>query len=74
MNEPRNRGVADILIAVVDGLKGFPEAISAVFPEPSASFPPATQIEPLLHIGGASFSDGDDAENGAKLTYRSRAH
>jgi putative transposase len=33
MNELKNRGVADVLIAVVDGLKGFPEAISAVFPE-----------------------------------------
>jgi putative transposase len=32
MNELRHRGVQDILIAVVDGLKGFPEAISAVFP------------------------------------------
>jgi putative transposase len=32
MNELRNRGVDDILIAVVDGLKGFPEAIEAVFP------------------------------------------
>jgi len=33
MNELKNRGVADILIAVVDGLKGFPEAIEAVFPQ-----------------------------------------
>ena len=33
MNERRNRGVRDILIAVVDGLKGFPEAITAAFPE-----------------------------------------
>ena len=33
MNELRNRGVNDILIAVVDGLKGFPEAINAVFPQ-----------------------------------------
>jgi putative transposase len=33
MTELKNRGVADILIAVVDGLKGFPEAITAVFPE-----------------------------------------
>jgi transposase-like protein len=32
MNELKNRGVEDILIAVVDGLKGFPEAIAAVFP------------------------------------------
>jgi putative transposase len=33
MNELRNRGVEDVLVAVVDGLKGFPEAITAVFPE-----------------------------------------
>lgn len=33
MNEIRNRGVEDILIAVVDGLKGFPDAINAAFPE-----------------------------------------
>jgi putative transposase len=32
MNELKNRGIADILVAVVDGLKGFPEAITAVFP------------------------------------------
>ena len=33
MNELRGRGVEDLLLAVVDGLKGFPEAILAVFPE-----------------------------------------
>jgi putative transposase len=33
MNELKNRGVDDLLLAVVDGLKGFPEAITAVFPE-----------------------------------------
>jgi putative transposase len=33
MNELKLRGVGDILIAVVDGLKGFPEAITAVFPQ-----------------------------------------
>lgn len=33
MNELKNRGVGDILIAVVDGLKGFPDAINAVFPQ-----------------------------------------
>ena len=33
MNELKNRGVDDILLAVVDGLKGFPDAITAVFPE-----------------------------------------
>ena len=33
MTELRNRGVEDVLIAVVDGLKGFPDAITAVFPD-----------------------------------------
>lgn len=33
MNELRNRGVEDVLMAVVDGLKGFPDAITAVFPQ-----------------------------------------
>ena len=33
MTELRSRGVQDILIAVVDGLKGFPEAITSVFPQ-----------------------------------------
>jgi putative transposase len=33
VNELKTRGAQDILIAVVDGLKGFPEAINAVFPQ-----------------------------------------
>lgn len=33
MNELKSRGVGDVLIAVVDGLKGFPEAVNAVFPQ-----------------------------------------
>lgn len=32
MTELRNRGIQDILIAAVDGLKGFPDAIESVFP------------------------------------------
>jgi len=32
LTELQNRGVKDILIACVDGLKGFPDAINAVFP------------------------------------------
>ncbi len=32
LTEIRNRGVQDILIACVDGLKGFPEAIATVYP------------------------------------------
>jgi putative transposase len=33
LTEIRNRGVEDVFIACVDGLKGFPEAIEAVFPQ-----------------------------------------
>ena len=33
VNELKARGVNDILIAVVDGLKGFAEAITSVYPE-----------------------------------------
>ena len=33
VNELKTRGVNDILIAVVDGLKGFPEAINSVYPQ-----------------------------------------
>jgi putative transposase len=33
LTELRNRGVQDVFIACVDGLKGFPEAIETVFPK-----------------------------------------
>ena len=33
VTELRNRGVRDIFVACVDGLKGFPEAIETVFPQ-----------------------------------------
>src|SRR5213078_4759231 len=33
VTEFKNRGVSDIFIACVDGLKGFPEAIESVFPQ-----------------------------------------
>ena len=50
MSEIKNRGVADILIAVVDGLKGFPEAITAVFP--------LTQIQTcIVHLIRNSLED-----------------
>ncbi len=40
MTELKNRGIKDIFIACVDGLKGFPEAIETIFPD--------TQIQPCL--------------------------
>jgi putative transposase len=33
LTELKNRGVADILIACVDGLKGFPDAIETIYPK-----------------------------------------
>jgi putative transposase len=33
LNDLKNRGVQDIFIACVDGLKGFPEAVEAAFPK-----------------------------------------
>ena len=33
MTELRNRGVEDVFIACIDGLKGFPEAVESVFPK-----------------------------------------
>ena len=33
ITELKNRGIEDIFIACVDGLKGFPDAIAAVFPQ-----------------------------------------
>jgi transposase-like protein len=33
LTDLKNRGVEDMLIASIDGLKGFPEAIAAVFPK-----------------------------------------
>jgi putative transposase len=49
MNELRTRGVNDILIAVVDGLKGFPEAINAAFPQ--------TQVQTcIVHLMRTSLS------------------
>lgn len=40
INDLKHRGVRDILIACVDGLKGFPEAIETVYPQ--------TAVQPCL--------------------------
>jgi putative transposase len=68
MNELRNRGVADMLIAVVDGLKGFPEAISAVFPEAQVQ----TCIVHLIRhsLAFASWKERRDVAAALKPIYR----
>ena len=68
MNELRNRGVGDILIAVVDGLKGFPEAINAVFPATIVQ----TCIVHLLRnsMGFASWKDRKPTAQALRAIYR----
>lgn len=58
MTELRSRGVEDVLIALVDGLAGFPEAIEAVFPQ--------TQVHTcLVHLVRRSL---------AFVSYKDRKH
>ena len=43
LTDLQNRGVKDIFLACVDGLKGFPEAIEAVYPN--------TEVQPcIVHL------------------------
>lgn len=67
MNELKNRGVSDILIAVVDGLKGFPQAIEAAFPEAQIQ----TCIVHLLRhsMSFASYKDRKAVANALKVVY-----
>ena len=48
-----NRGVKDILIACVDGLKGFPEAIEAIFPNTEVQLCVVHQIRNSLKYVGS---------------------
>ncbi|WP_250265722.1 IS256 family transposase [Rhodovastum atsumiense] len=68
MNELRNRGVEDILVAVVDGLKGFPEAILAVFPQTTVQ----TCIVHLLRqsLDFVSYKDRKAVAGALKEIYR----
>jgi len=68
MSEIKNRGVNDILIAIIDGLKGFPEAINSVFPE--------TQIQTcIVHLirnslDFCSWKDRKPVAKELKIIYR----
>ena len=68
MNELRNRGVEDILLAVVDGLKGFPEAILAAFPQTTVQ----TCIVHLLRqsLDFVSYKDRKSVATALKDIYR----
>ncbi len=68
MNQLRARGVEDVLVAVVDGLKGFPEAILAMFPEATVQ----TCIVHLLRhsLDFVSFKDRKPVAAALKDIYR----
>lgn len=72
MNELKNRGTEDILLAVVDGLKGFPEAIRAVFPEATVQ----TCIVHLLRhsLDFVSYKDRKAVAAALKDIYRAVDH
>ena len=72
MNDLKVRGLNDILIAVVDGLKGFPEAITSVFPQTAGSdlHRASDPQQPLLrHLEGPQ---GDPAFDQGDLSRRER--
>jgi putative transposase len=70
MTELRERGVEDILIAVVDGLKGFPEAIAAVFPKTQVQACVVHLIRTSLDF--VSYRDRKAVAAALKETYRAR--
>lgn len=54
LTDLQNRGVKDILIASVDGLKGFPEAINAIFPDTEVQLCIVHQIRNSLKYVGSN--------------------
>lgn len=52
VTELKNRGVQDVLIACVDGLKGFPEAINTVFPKTEVQLCIVHQVRSSLNYVG----------------------
>jgi putative transposase len=70
MNDLKARGVNDILIATVDGLKGFPEAIGAVFPQTIVQ----TCIVHLIRhsMGFASWKERKPVTAALKQVYRAK--
>lgn len=53
MTDLQNRGVCDILICCVDGLKGFPDAIQSVFPDTSVQLCVVHQIRNSIKYVGS---------------------
>src|ERR1019366_6206997 len=68
LTEIRNRGVQDILIACVDGLKGFPDAIQAVYPNTEVQLCIVHMVRNSLAY--VSWKDRKQVAADLKLIYR----
>jgi transposase-like protein len=55
LTDLQNRGVEDILIASIDGLKGFPEAINSIFPNTEVQLCIVHQIRNSLKYVGSQY-------------------
>ena len=84
LTDLKNRGVKDILIACVDGLRGFPDAINAVFPQTDTQLaqvhrkqePERVPCRPEAYLPGCNTGKSRDGtleirrQMGRKVSYR----
>jgi len=68
LNDLKNRGVKDILIASVDGLTGFPQAIKAAFPDTVVQRCIIHQIRNTLKY--VNYKDRKELVNDLKKVYK----
>lgn len=69
VTELKNRGVQDVFIACVDGLKGFPEAINSVFPQTQVQLCIVHQIRNSLKF--VPYKERKEVAGDLKLVYSS---
>lgn len=69
LTELQNRGVNDIFLACVDGLKGFPEAIEAVFPQTDVQLCIVHMVRNSLNY--VSWKNRKEVARDLKAIYRS---
>lgn len=67
LNDLKNRGVEDILIACVDGLKGFPEAIKTIFPQTDVQVCIVHQVRHTIKF--IPFKDREQFADDLKVIY-----
>ncbi|WP_407274929.1 IS256 family transposase [Dickeya ananatis] len=68
LTELKNRGLQDILIACVDGLKGFPDAINSVYPQTHIQLCIIHMVRNSLKY--VSWKDYKEITSGLKAVYR----